>query len=615
MTSERATRPDIDWEDGEVPRSRRFDDIYFSRRNGLAESRAVFLEGCGLPAAWWGRKAFCVGELGFGAGRNIAALLELWRRKRPAGARLSIFSAEAWPISAGDAARALASWPELGEAARLIIDRWPPAARGFHRIDLGEYGACLDVAVMEAGEALAAWRGTADAWFLDGFSPSKNPQMWRAPLMALVRARSAPGARIATYSAAAAVRKDLTEQGFSVRRVEGYGAKRHSLRATLPGPRIKTRRPARAAVVGAGIAGAALARAFRAEGLEARLFDAGGLGAGASGGEAALVAPRLDAGLGPAAGLFAQAARRAGALYEALGDCVISRGAIQLALGPKDEKRFAAIAGSDLFAPAEVGLIGPDLAAKHLGEAPGRPGLALNGARVVQPGPILRAWAGEVAAARVARLEFVGGAWRLLSETGGLLFEAEVVCLAAAMGSRDLAPVLELAPVRGQATAARGLAWPVASLFGGYVIPTREGLLVGATHQRGRVDEAARPADDAENLAAVGRLFPRLAARLEGARLTGWAAVRATTSDFLPLAGAVPGAAPGLFVLTGLGSRGFCLAPLLAEHVAALALDRPSPLPAAAAALVSPDRFHERARRRRRAGSAPVTAAAGAATT
>ncbi|MBJ7412185.1 MAG: FAD-dependent cmnm(5)s(2)U34 oxidoreductase, partial [Phenylobacterium sp.] len=108
------------WTDDGQPRSRLFGDVYFSAQDGLAESRAVFLQGCGLPDAWAGRRRFVVGELGFGTGLNIVALLELWRRTRPPEGRLHIFSIEAFPITADEAARALAPWPELADVAGLL---------------------------------------------------------------------------------------------------------------------------------------------------------------------------------------------------------------------------------------------------------------------------------------------------------------------------------------------------------------------------------------------------------------------------------------------------------------------------------------------------------------
>src|SRR6187402_3136202 len=118
MTTNDAPSPLV-WQDGQ-PRSRLFGDIYYSLEDGLAETRAVFLDGCGLPAAWAGRRRFVVGELGFGTGLNIAALLDLWRRERPPGGQLHIFSVEAHPIAAADADRALAHWPELADIAGLL---------------------------------------------------------------------------------------------------------------------------------------------------------------------------------------------------------------------------------------------------------------------------------------------------------------------------------------------------------------------------------------------------------------------------------------------------------------------------------------------------------------
>src|SRR6185369_2270483 len=135
--------PALEWTDDGQPRSRRFGDVYFSAQDGLAETRAVFLDGCGLPDAWAGRRSFTVGELGFGTGLNIAALLDLWGRTRPTGARLHILSVEAYPVSADEAARALAHWPELAEIAGLLTSRWPGRARGRPRVDLPELGAVL----------------------------------------------------------------------------------------------------------------------------------------------------------------------------------------------------------------------------------------------------------------------------------------------------------------------------------------------------------------------------------------------------------------------------------------------------------------------------------------
>ncbi len=214
------------WDEAGQPRSLLFDDIYYSREGGLAEARAVYLAGCGLPDAWAGRERFTVGELGFGTGLNIAALIDLWRRARPPNARLHIFTVEAHPLPAAEARRALGSWPEIADVAAAMADRWPRRASGFHRIALDELGVVIDIAHMVAAVALSAWSGAADAWFLDGFSPALNPGMWSDAVLAGVRRRSAPGARAATFTVAGAVRRGLAAQGFAVEKRPGFSQAR-----------------------------------------------------------------------------------------------------------------------------------------------------------------------------------------------------------------------------------------------------------------------------------------------------------------------------------------------------------------------------------------------------
>jgi len=582
------------WSDDGQPRSKLYDDVYYSAQDGLAEARAVFLEGCGLPEAWRGRKRFVVGELGFGTGLNVLALVALWARARPPGAVLHVFSVEAHPIGADDARRALARWPELAGLAERLTERWPGRAPGPHRIELPDLGVILDVTVGEAGAALAAWSGRADAWFLDGFAPSRNPAIWRDAVLALVAQRSAPGAAAATFTVAGQVRRRLAAAGFEVARAPGFGRKRERLTARRPGA-APADSPARCvAIVGAGIAGAAAARAIRALGGEPMVFDAEGHGAGASGNPAALVTPRLDAGLAEPAQLFAQAFRRAVGLYEAEPGLVIARGALQLATRPRDAARFAKVAAADLFEPETLEALSPGQATARLGE-PAPQGLLLRDGLVIDPAALLAAWAPQVRRAAVAALEPQDGGWRLLGADGALLAEADAVILAAGLACADLAPTLPLTAVRGQASFTALADPPPAAAFGGYAIPTREGVLFGATSDRGDAQCDVRAEDHGRNLQVLAEGLPRLAARLSDAALEGRASIRVATPDFLPLAGAAPQAAEGLFVLTGFGARGFTLAPLLAEHVAALALAAPSPLPAPIAAIVDPARFARRA--------------------
>ncbi|WP_271066947.1 FAD-dependent 5-carboxymethylaminomethyl-2-thiouridine(34) oxidoreductase MnmC [Caulobacter sp. NIBR1757] len=571
----------VEWRADGLPGSRLYGDVYFSSEDGLAESRAVFLAGCGLPGAWANRRQFTVGELGFGAGLNIAALLTLWAETRPAGAHLSIFSIEAHPMAAADAARALARWPDIQPAAAALIAGWPGPARGFHHLDLPAFGASLDLAVMDAAEALTAWSGQADAWFLDGFAPAANPAMWSPPLMAQVAARSAPGARAATFTVAGAVRRGLAEAGFAVSKQPGFGRKRERTEAVFPGQAAEPPRPS-VAIVGAGIAGAALARALRARGLEPQLFDGAGPAAGASGNPAALMTPRLDAGDGPPARLFAQAFRHAVAAYGTVPGAILARGARHLADGEKDAARHQRIAASPLHDP---GTLTPE---------PG--GLIIHDGLVLDAAQLVQAWSGPVDRRAVAELAPSETGWRLLDAAGQALAEVDAVVLCAGADNRALAQ-LPLQPVRGQCTVARGAAIPQAVSFGGYAVPTRDGVLFGATHQRDRTDTTVLAEDDQANLALIATRLPDLAADLAARPLSSRAAIRAATPDHLPLAGPVPGR-PGLFVLSGFGGRGFCVAPLLADHLAATLLGYPSPLPADLADAVDPDRFRQRALKR-----------------
>lgn len=580
----------LQWGDDGLPRSRLYGDVYFSSEDGLAETRAVFLQGCGLPEAWSGRRRFVVGELGFGTGLNILALLDLWRRHRPAGGRLHIFSIEAHPIDAAEAAQALARWPELSDLSALLVARWPGRARGVHRLELPELGVVLDLAVMDVAEALGGWDGRADAWFLDGFAPSLNPAMWRDEVLALVGARSAPGARAATFTVAGQVRRGLAAAGFAIDKRPGFGRKRERLEASFPGEAADPPPVGRIAVIGGGVAGAAAARAVRALGAEAVLFEAEALGAGGSGNPAALVTPRLDAGLGPPAQLFASAFRRAVELYESHPEAVIARGVLQLAAGERDPDRFARIAAADLFEPGALALLDADAASARLGE-PVSVALDQRSALVIDPAPVLAAWSGAPRRARVGAIARAAGGWRLSDESGAMLAEADAVIVAAGMDAARLASGLALRPVRGQASWADGVAPPPACAWGGYAVPTRDGVLFGATHDRDDQGAELRPEDHRRNLATLAARLPQLAARLADRPLQGRAAVRATTADRLPVAGG----GDGLFLLTGFGSRGFSLAPLLAEHVAAQALGLPSPLPTGLAALVAPDRFARRA--------------------
>jgi tRNA U34 5-methylaminomethyl-2-thiouridine-forming methyltransferase MnmC len=210
---------------GPVPVSARFDDPYYSLEDGLAETRHVFLAGNGLPERF--RPGFHVAELGFGTGLNALAAWAAWRAAGVPG-DLRFTSFEAFPMAPGDMRRALAAWPEIAALAAMLPEGWHPGAGG-----LALPALRLTVITGDARARLPEWDGRADAWFLDGFGPAKNPELWEPALMVEVARHTAPGGTFATYSAAGPVRRALAAAGFAVERVPGYGRKRHMTRGRL----------------------------------------------------------------------------------------------------------------------------------------------------------------------------------------------------------------------------------------------------------------------------------------------------------------------------------------------------------------------------------------------
>lgn len=216
----------LEWRDELLPVSCQFDDPYFSIENGLAETRHVFLAGNGLPDRFC--PGFHIAELGFGTGLNMLAALLAWRHSEPQGP-LRFTSFEAFPMQAADMARALQAFPEIHAIAAPFLDSWSQGNTRFESDDL-----IADIRLGDARTEVAKWQHKADAWFLDGFSPSKNPELWQPDLMAQVANHTAAGGTAATYTAAGFVRRGLEDAGFSVTRNPGFGRKRHMTQAVLP---------------------------------------------------------------------------------------------------------------------------------------------------------------------------------------------------------------------------------------------------------------------------------------------------------------------------------------------------------------------------------------------
>ena len=212
----RLPQPALDWRDGDIPVSRRFDDPYFSLGGGLDETRHVFLTGNRLPSRFC--DGFHIAELGFGTGLNLMATL----LAHTGDGHLRYTSFEAFPMPAPDIARALAAFPQVSDIAQAFLGQWAAGATTLHFPAL-----TATIILGDARNSLPAWAGHPDAWFLDGFSPAKNPELWSPELLTEVARHTASGGTFATYTAAGHVRRSLAAAGFTVTRQPGFGRKRH----------------------------------------------------------------------------------------------------------------------------------------------------------------------------------------------------------------------------------------------------------------------------------------------------------------------------------------------------------------------------------------------------
>lgn len=658
MTS--SASPLLDWQDGQ-PLSTRFGDRYFSRHSGMDESRHVFLQHNHLAERWaalpqGGR--FVIGETGFGTGLNFLCAWQLWRQHAPAQARLHFISTEKYPLAPAELAQALALWPALAELASQLQAQYAALPPGWHRFHFDADRVTLTLLVGDALDTLPQLdraSSQVDAWFLDGFAPACNPELWSPALFAQLARLSAPGASFATFTSAGVVKRGLAEAGFSVRRARGFRYKWHMLCGNWQGEPACAWQPPwyawpahvgeqRALVIGGGISGAAAAASLARRGWQVTVLEQQAqLADGASGNAQGVLHTKLSPHLTPLTRLllsgYAYSLRQ---LHHGLprGEAWDACGIVQLGFDADEQQRHAGLAALGL--PAEVlHAVSAEQASALTGLTLDHSGLWLGQGGWVHP----PAWVRQLAATpgisvelgcTIDTLSHDGQHW-LAHARDGRRWCSPVVVVATAHHAARFAQLahLPLNPIRGQVShaAATPASQALRAVLCGesYISPARLGQhCFGATFRFKQTELAVTTEEHQENLDKLAALTADGWARLGGAALTpaqlggrsGW---RATTPDYLPLVGPVaqaeqfaqhyptpercgprqPGPAapwwPGLYVSLAHGSRGLITAPLAGEALAAALHGDPAPLPGPLLEALHPNRFLLRAQKRRHA--------------
>lgn len=627
-----------------TPFSSVFGDVYHSADSGPGQSRHVFLGGNDLPEKWAGKRVFTIVETGFGLGLNFLATWDAWRADPARAERLHFVSVEKHPFSRDALSAVHERYTEFAPLAAQLHAAWPPLVPGLHRLHFDGARVTLTLAFADAADTLRGLRLRADAFFLDGFAPERNGEMWTPRLMKALARLALPGATLATYTAARSVRDALAEAGFVVTKRPGFGRKRDMLAARFE-PRWKPRHGPPAApawpkkhaiVIGAGLAGAAVSerlavRGWRVDLIEQRAAPA----AETSGLHAAAFQPQISRDDGIPSRLT-----RAGFLYAierwralaAAGHAFIwqSCGVLQIAKDAADETRMAETVAMLGYPPDYVDYADRATASLRIGCNMPVGGWWFPHGGWTKPVSVVAA---QLASAHesasdtqrlimhfgkgVQALKRDGDCWHALAGDGSVIATAPVVVLANAGDAPRLVDLMQpLQRIRGQLTHLPAAAVPAlrAVLTGAcYLLPAVDGIAVtGASYDLDDDDPALRAGVHAGNLAQLTQLLlSTTAASVDPAMLNGSVGFRCVAPDRLPLIGALPDLAAaracrddllgahaedlprvkGLYGAFGYASRGLAWAGLGGELIASLLEGEPPPLEKDLVDAVDPARF------------------------
>jgi len=615
-----------------VPFAEDYGDVYHSADGGPAQARHVFLAGNDLPQRWRDRSSFAILETGFGLGLNFLCTASAYLSDHRTSGRLHFVSVEQHPPRTTDLERAHAHWPEFTSLSADLRRCWPPALRGFHRIELAA-GRIVLMLLFGAAETMLAEldSGCIDACYLDGFAPEKNPAMWSPGVFAQIARLTRNDATAATWSVAAMVRSGLQANGFLLDRRPGFGRKREMLCArrahVAPAAPHAPRRSRHAVVIGAGVAGCWTTHALARRGWDVTLIERYARPAAeASGNPVGALMPALNLADNENARLARAAFLHASRVLGEFPAAIFTRtGLLHLALErirtvsnstsarPRSRSeqtaRMQQILERHRFPADYVRWMEADEGAERAGTAVGGPGWWIPAGGWVRPPALcetlLSASASHLRAhfgTTVQRIEHGVSGWQVFDPSGRALAEAPtlVVATAHAAAGLNLPALPRLIAVRGQISylpPVAGARLDCIVCGDGYVAPLPEGgWCVGATFEPGSTALDLRTEDHAQNLHRMERMLPGSSGGIAANELSGRAALRTATADRLPACGTLGSAVhsvdevPGLHLLAGLGARGLIWAPLCAEILASRLEGEPNPVEASLIHAMRPSR-------------------------
>ena len=615
----------IEWQQGQ-PVSQQFEDIYFSRQGGAAETEHVFLKHNDLPERWLNCERFVIAETGFGTGLNFLITLKHWLDTAPENARLHYFSVEKYPLTRADLKQALSEWPDYKALADQLIEAYPPAVNGFHPISFCHQRVTLVLMLGDVETMLAQMNASVDAWYLDGFAPGKNPDMWSKQVFQQIADHSHEHTSFSTYTAVGDVRRGLGDVGFEISRVKGHGNKREMLagkmaaqspaKQTLPWfqPPVVHKQSKRVAVIGAGIAGITTAWSLANRGWQVELIEKhSAIAREASGNPLGVLMPRITLDQTVEGEFYASAFFAMLNLLNHIKqtDEAFSwqaNGVLQLASSERIKKQIQKLDMPEDYVRAvsmrqasEICGVDVDYEALFF-ETAGwfKPEDLCQRLLVLQADNIHLHTSTEV-----SDLKYHQGEWQVISSNNDLInVDAVVLATAAQVADFQQTDFLNLQIARGQIsylpTNQQSKNLKCAVCHEGYILPEHAGEHVtGATFDPGNHSLAISTDDHLKNINTTNQWMNNLFADVDKQTVKGRVGLRATTADRMPVVGAVPDLAfyqseysdlhkgraedrypqaeylPGLYVNVGHGARGLTSSLLSAEIIAAQLNDEP----------------------------------------